>query len=701
MVGIGLLYKFGYFRQHVNRNGEQVAVYEENNFGQMPVRLVNKSTGQRLKIAVEMPGRIVFAQVWVTAVGSVPLYLMDADVEENSQKDRYITSKLYDSSTRERIEQEFLLGIGGVTLLKAVAVEPSVFHLNEGHSAFLLLEQMKLLMKDANLDFETAREVVRSRSVFTTHTPVPAGNERHNKGLIENYFRAYVEQCGITWEQFWNLGHLYSGEDTDFEMTVFALKMCSRYNGVSRLHGEVARQMWQHVWRGFLPEEVPIDHVTNGVHFGSWISDDMRATLETYAGIDTEGALLDAKEWRRIDDIPSGVLWQTHNHLKNRLVDVVRQAVQAQWTREGEDPELLEQFQARINPAAFTIGFARRIATYKRPLLLLKNIERLRRLMRNDTYPVQIIIAGKAHPADKEAAGLIKEIVRVSKDKDFLGRLIFVEDYNIRLARALVSGVDLWLNNPVRPMEASGTSGMKAAFNGVINCSILDGWYDECYAGNNGWAIGDRTVYENRESQDLLDSESLYALLEEKIVPMFYSRTSRNVPEQWTTYMKNVMKSTLPAFNTHRMLRDYALQMYEPAAASGAGMVKGDFAKARTLADWKKKLPLRFGTLTLREVRIEGLDGNILNVKNRLRVTANVEPGKMRPSEILMEVVVQGAAGELSCKPMTLKKNHGAYLVYEGEFAPPATGQYKYGIRAIPVHQDTASKFDASLVSWG
>ncbi len=703
LVGVGLLYKFGYFVQRITREGEQVPVYEENNFAEMPIRPVRDSEGQKIKISVELPGRVVWAQVWVIHVRSVPLCLMDSDVEENSQKDRLLTSKLYDSSTRERIEQEIMLGIGGVRTLRALKVTPSVYHLNEGHSAFLLLEQLRLLMNEQGLDFESAREVVRSRSVFTTHTPVPAGNERHNKSLVENYLRSYVDQWGISWEQFWNLGHVFSGEDSDYEMTVLALKLCSRYNGVSRLHGEVARGMWHQVWHGFLNQETPISSITNGVHVGSWVADDIRALLETYTGMPLAQALRDPSVWERIEDIPNNVLWETHSRLKAWLLETVRQSVQGHWTREGEEPEMLEQLRVRLNPAALTIGFARRIATYKRPLLVLKDLERLRDLVRHATYPVQILFAGKAHPADKQAASLIKEIVRISKQPEFLGRVVFLEGYDIRLARALVSGVDLWLNNPIRPMEASGTSGMKAALNGVINCSILDGWWEECYEANEecGWSIGKGIVLENRETQDRIDSGNLYDLLEGRVIPAFYNRNARNIPEQWTKRMKAAMRGALEQFTAARMLKEYATSMYEPAAKHGAVLAKSNFAKARELGEWKKKLPVRFSSLALREVRLEGIEGNVLNVNDSLRVTALVEPGRLRPAELQLEIVVEDRDGEVSCTALKHTRTQDSLLEFQGQFTPPRTGQYKYGIRAIPVHRELVTKLESNLVSWG
>lgn len=703
LVGVGILYKFGYFEQRIDRNGDQVPVYVENNFAQMPVSPVLDAQGKPARVSVEMPGRWVHAQAWVVQVGSVSLYMLDTDIDDNAEKDRYLTSKLYDSSTRERIEQEILLGIGGTRLLKSLGIAPSVYHLNEGHSAFLLVEQLRMLMVDDGLPFETAREVVRARSVFTTHTPVPAGNERFNMSLIENYFRPYIDKFGMTWEQFANLGHVYAGTASDFEMTILALKMCSRYNGVSRLHGRVARDMWHHAWRGFLPEEVPIGHITNGVHYGSWVADDIREVIRAYAGITSERALLEPDEWDKIHDIPDKALWDVHTTLKGRLIETVRQTVQHQWAREGEDPSLLEQFRVRLNPAALTIGFARRIATYKRPLLLLKDLERLRAIVKNETNPVQIIFAGKAHPADKQAAALIREIVAVSKQPDFLGRLVFLENYNIRLARALVSGVDLWLNNPVRPMEASGTSGMKAAFNGVVNCSILDGWWDECYEEDpeSGWAIGDGVELGNRDVQDVNDSGRIYEILEERVIPTYYNRNARNVPVDWVSVMKHAMSAGLRRYNTHRMLKEYAEQMYEPAAAAAASLTTKKWAGAASLGDWRKRLPVRFASLSLDEVRVDGLKGNILNAQDKLRVSVTVSPGKMRPSEILLELVLH-MAGE---QPVAFELEHtgkrGSQLVYEGEFGAPGNGQYRYGIRAIPVHEGTVTKFDSCLASWG
>ena len=705
LVGISLLYKYGFFNQRINRKGEQVPEYRRNNFAVMPVEIVKGEGPEKLLVSLDFPGRTVKAQVWKAQAGRTRLFFLDTDVEDNSIRDREITNKLYDAETRERIEQEILLGIGGARLLHLYGIDPSVVHLNEGHSAFILIERIAILMKERNLDFDTAREVVRASTVFTTHTPVPAGIERFDQVLIENYFRTYLHQAGIQWDQFWNLGHIYAGDSSPFDMTVCALKLSNRRNAVSRLHGRVSREMWHALWPGFIPEELPIMHVTNGVHAGSWIADGIKELL---VGKDN----LEESSLETLPDIPERIgavadkdLWETHQSLKKRLFDTVRTVVKNNWIREEEDFTLWERFQDRLDPEALTIGFARRFATYKRPTLLLSNLERLKKLLTNSSRPIQFIMAGKAHPADRAGADLIRRIVEISKQDEFLGKIIFLENYDIRLARILVSGVDVWLNTPVRPLEASGTSGMKAAVNGVINCSILDGWWDEAYDGTNGWAIGGRTENGNSDLQDRMDAESMYNLLEEKVTPLFYKRDKRNIPVDWIGIMKRSISTVLPQYNTHRMIRDYTECLYEPSAKRALALTENDFGTARDLAAWKKRIANRFSTLHIQNVNVKGLEGDILRVEDKVVITAVVSRGSLEDGEIHAETVVEDLVGDSHepycfCKKMELIRSENGILTFRAEFSPKKTGQYRYGIRVLPHHPRWSSKYEPGLVLW-
>lgn len=705
LAGVTLLYKYGYFRQRITKMNEQVCEYNQNDFAGMPVDVVRGENGERLIVSVDFPGRIVKAQVWKADVGRVALYFLDTDIEENAVKDREITDRLYDSETRERIEQEILLGLGGVKLLKGLDITPALFHLNEGHSAFLIIERIVALMKDEGLDFDTAKEVVRASTVFTTHTPVSAGNERFDKALIENYFRNYVQQAGISWDQFWTLGHIYAGDESAFDMTVCALKSSFKRNAVSRLHGKVAREMWQKLWNGFLIDEIPIDHITNGVHVPSWMADEMKHVVETYGGV-TGDRCSDVSAWKKIDDIPDEKLWKIHKTLKNKLFDRIAVTIQKNWTREGVDPGIWNEFRKHLNPDALTLGFARRFAQYKRPTLILKDMERLKQFIASDKTPVQFIFAGKAHPADRAGADMIREIVRLSKTDEFIGRLIFLEDYNIDMARLLVSGVDIWLNNPVRFQEASGTSGMKACLNGVINCSIPDGWWDEAFDGSNGFAIGRGVVYENAETQSLVDADNLYSLLEEQIVPGYYRRDKQGIPAGWVQLMKNAIRTVTPVFNTHRMLADYVSLMYEPTAERYLQIQEKEFSTANKLAEWKKKLAARFSTLHIKSMQIDGIHGDVGSYGSRILVRVIINKGDLSPEDILPEFIVQNSRGT-GTEPfhfiarMKLVEKRKNLLTFETEFQADCSGKFKYGVRVMPYHTHLGSKYENSLIVWG
>ncbi|MBU4253405.1 MAG: alpha-glucan family phosphorylase [Acidobacteria bacterium] len=705
LVGVSLLYKFGYFNQRINRNGEQVPEYRRNNFARMPVEIVKGGGPEKLMVTLDFPGRSVKAQVWKAQAGRTSLYFLDTDVEDNSIRDREITDKLYDAETRERIEQEILLGIGGARLLHLLGIDPSVFHLNEGHSAFILIERIALLMKERGLDFDTAREVIRASTVFTTHTPVPAGIEKFDQVLVENYFRVYLQQAGLQWEQFWNLGQIYAGDSSPFDMTVCALKLSNRRNAVSRLHGRVSREMWHTLWPGFIPEELPILHVTNGVHAGSWIADGIKELLVKKEDGDRSPLETRPDIPERVSAIADADLWETHLTLKKRLFDTVRSVVKENWIREEEDFTLWERFQDRLDPKALTIGFARRFATYKRPTLLLSNPDRLKKLITNSSRPVQFILAGKAHPADRAGAELIRRIVEISKQDEFLGKIIFLENYDIRLARILVSGVDVWLNTPVRPLEASGTSGMKAAMNGVPNCSILDGWWDEAYDGTNGWAIGGGTENGNGDLQDRMDAESMYDLLEEKVIPLFYLRDKRNIPPDWIGIMKRSMATVLPKYNTHRMVHDYMTCLYEPTVERALALAEDDFGTARDLAVWKKRIANRFSTLHIQNVNVKGLQGDILRVGDKVVITAVVSRGSLEDEEIHAETVVEDLTGDSHepycfCEKMELIQSKNGTLTFRAEFSPKRTGQFRYGIRVLPHHPRWSSKYEPGLVLW-
>ncbi len=701
-VGISLLYKQGYFHQKINGNGDQVVEYWDNDFASMPIVQLHNGETERVLVTVDLPGRTVYAQIWEIRVGRAKLYLLDTDVVENSRTDRDITSRLYEPSSKGRIEQEIVLGVGGVRLLNALDIEPSLYHLNEGHSAFLLFERMRQLMLVGNVDFATAKEIVRGSTVFTMHTPVPAGNERFERSLVENYFRSYAAEMGVPWDALWNMGHIYAEEADHLNMTVLALQLSCIRNGVSRLHGDVSRKMWMDLWRGFLLSEVPVGHITNGIHIPSWLDERLRHAIEETCNLSIHKTLKGKHDWDCLDSIDDRRLWDTHVALKHKLYEEIRHSITEQWTREGEAPNRLRMFLNALNPDHLTLCFARRFTAYKRPTLLFHNLQKTKELFCNHGRPVNIIFAGKAHPADTIGASFINLICRLAKQDDFMGRVIFLESFDIRLARLLVSGADVWLNNPTRLMEASGTSGMKAAANGVPNCSILDGWWDEAFDGHNGWAVGEGLVYETQVNQDIVDADNLYEVLETQVIPEFYGRNEDGVPHAWIRRMKEAMKTAFRQYGTHRMVHDYINDMYTPAIDILAKRAKKDNALAKEIGDWRKRIPGRFATVNIREVRVDGIHGDVFKLGKTLKVNAKVDRGQMLSEEILAELILADTneSTVLDCVPMSLKHSEGNSLEFHAEYSPSFSGPCRYGVRIIPIHPGLVSKYETHLIRW-
>ncbi|RPJ09482.1 MAG: alpha-glucan family phosphorylase [Spirochaetaceae bacterium] len=715
MVGVGLLYKNGYFKQGISRDGEQLVEYYYNDFFRMPLLECHRNN-EKMVVSIEFPGRKVNARIWEAHVGRVIVYFFDTDIPENSPADRTITSKLYGGGKQVRIEQEILLGIGGIRLFGQLGITPSVYHLNEGHSAFLIIERLINLTRDHGLDIETAREVIKSSTVFTTHTPVPAGNETFDMPLVENYLRNYSESQGLPWQEVADLGHKNITDTGPYEMTALALKNTCKRNGVSRLHGEVSRKMWTDIWSGFLTEEVPITHITNGVHAATWITTEIKALINKFCSLNFNADLLNKTEWKKLDQIPDDTLWLNHVNLKNKLFDLIKERVSANWTREGEDPALLDRFLANLTPAPLTIGFARRFASYKRATLILRDLERLKKLLSNSKGKVQLIFAGKAHPNDKAGFDLIRQIVQLSKKEEFLGKIIFVENYDMMLARRMISGVDVWLNTPRRPLEASGTSGQKAGMNGILNMSVLDGWWDECCEEGNGWAIGDRKEYKNPETQDIVDCDSFYDHMENETIPLYYTRNSKGIPDKWVRMMKNSMTRVISEFNTHRMLSDYTVKMYIPAADKYVSFAGDNFQKAREIAMWKKSIRARFPSIHINSFSISGIEGDILNVGDELSFALEVHKGKIDRDEIRAEIVIfqdleedalhflgddVALREDIALVPMTVAEEAADILKYSGMYKAAKSGKFNYGIRILPCHPEVDDHKDLNLVFWG
>ncbi len=706
LVAVGLLYHQGYFRQYLNADGWQQEQYPETDFYNIPIRPIRDDHGEHLKISVELDDRLLHAQLWRAEVGRVPLVLLDTNIPENSPHDRKVTATLYGGDRDTRIRQEILLGIGGLRALRAIGITPRVCHMNEGHSAFLVLEQLRLLVQDQGLDFQTALEVVSAGNVFTTHTPVAAGNERFEKDLIERYFHRFHESLGLGCRDFLALGR--ENEDDDHEpfcMTVLALKTARHSNGVSRLHGKVSRHMWQRVWPGVPEDEIPISHITNGVHTRTWISNDLAHLYDTYLGPDWIENPDDPGLAEAVHTIPDEELWRTHTYRRERLVAFARRRLRLQLERRGLPAKQVAIADEVLDPNALTIGFARRFATYKRGTLIFKDMERLKRLLLDRERPVQLIFAGKAHPMDNPGKELIRQIIHFARDPELRRRIVFIEDYDMRVARVLVQGVDVWLNTPLRPKEASGTSGMKAAANGVLNLSVLDGWWDEGYSPDHGWAIGSGEAYQDLNLQDLVESQALYDLLEQEVIPLFYARGRDRLPRGWIRRMKQTIMSVVPFFNTWRMVKDYFSTGYGPAANDVELMSHEGYRRARELAAWKAKVRAAWDHVRVRSKRSISGNGE-LNVGDALEVEAVVELGGLDPDDVRVELFhgpadasgnIQGGAAEsMSFVSMT---QDGAG-VFKGVIVCDTTGRHGYTVRILPRHPALHNPFELFLVRW-
>lgn len=705
-IAVGLLYRKGYFRQYLNADGWQQEYDIENDFFNLALEKVLDSNGETMKVDVDLPGRKVYAQIWKANVGRIQLYYLDANIEENSVEDRDITAQLYGGNLETRIQQEILLGIGGIKALKKLGIKPTIYHMNEGHSAFLSLERIRQLMIDDKLDRKTAREVVFSSNVFTTHTPVPAGNDVFPIEMMQKYFVDYIKQIDMSMEEFLKLGKIDpNNQKEDFCMTVLALNLSAENNGVSELHGHVSREMWKDIWKGVPAKELPIDSITNGIHTLSWISFDMQNLLDRYLGPRWRTKPLEYGIWERVQRIPDAELWRTHERRKERLIDFCRERLKAQIINRGFTKNEINHAEQILTPEALTIGFARRFATYKRGTLLFRDIERLKKIISNPHRPVQIIFAGKSHPHDNGGKELIKNIAEICRREEFRDHIVFLEDYDINVARYMVQGVDVWLNNPRRPLEASGTSGMKVPPNGGLNFSILDGWWDEAYDGQNGWAIGNREEYTDLEYQDEVESNALYNVLENEIIPLYYERGRDDIPRQWVTAMKWSMQTVCPQFSTNRMVADYFNKFYTNASRRYINMTSDDFKKSKELKSWKDNIYSKWSKVSFENTMSEMPSRN-LQVGSKFEVKTIVNLGNIAPDSVRVELY----HGKLSMKdeitePTIVEMKHSSDLgngrhSFIGSLECVNTGQSGYAIRMYPYHKDLGYKFDMKMIIW-
>ena len=708
LVAVGLLYQQGYFRQRLNADGWQLELFPRNDFANMPVQQVRGPDGGPLTIEVELSGRAVVSQVWKVQVGRVSLFMLDTNVPANTPEDRQITSQLYGGDQDMRIRQEIILGIGGVRMLRALDLAPKAYHMNEGHSAFLGLERIRLLMHEKKVSFDEAREAVASSNVFTTHTPVPAGNDAFEPPLIDTHFADYWPQLGISREEFLGLGRQDPAcPDEPMSLTVLAMKLSTSRNSVSRLHGEVSRKLWASIWPGIPPGEVPIGSITNGIHTRSWISHDLAELFDRYLGPDWQEKPADMNVWQAAARIPDTELWRTHERRRERLVAFVRGRLRQQLGSTGAGSAELAAAEEVLDPEALTIGFARRFATYKRADLILADLDRLAAMLNDADRPVQIIFAGKAHPRDNPGKDLIRRIVHTARLGSFRRSMVFLDDYDMNVARYLVQGVDVWLNTPLRPMEASGTSGMKVAANGGLNVSVLDGWWVEGYDPSVGWAIGSGETYDDLEYQNSVESEALLNLMEKQIVPLFYDRGPDHLPRGWIAKMRANMSRIAPVFNTNRMVRQYAEQFYAPAAARWDKLTIDGMAHAKALGQWKRHVREHFGDVRIESVH-DDMDENGVgaHVGREIRVEAVVHLGQLGPDDILVEMYHgpldnDGQLNEGEALTMTQTDAAGDNSVrYEAKMPCRRSGMTGYTIRIVPRHPDISEPCDMAMIKW-
>ena len=702
-VAVGLLYRHGYFRQEIDKDGAQHAVSLNQNFHHLPIREVQRD-GAGLLISVRILDREVFAKVWQLPVGRIDLFLLDTDIPENNAEDRLITAELYGGDQEMRMRQEIVLGIGGVKALKALGIDPEVFHMNEGHSAFLAMERIRRKVVEKKLEFYSALQIVASANIFTTHTPVPAGNDSFPREMMRKYFGDFAKELGIPFDELFSFGQTRVDRSDPFSMTILALRMSRHSNGVSKLHGEVSRSLWKDVWNGVPVHEVPITSVTNGIHTKTWMAPEFSALYRKYLG-EWEERITEPDFWRRVIDIPDSELWETHQQLKHRLVEFVRERVRIRRERIGDSPEAIHNVNRILDPEVLTIGFARRFATYKRGALLFSDKERLKRLLNDTTRPVQFIFAGKAHPRDEGGRALIQEVYRFSREAGFENRVVFLEDYDSYIARRLVQGVDLWLNNPLRPMEASGTSGMKCAPNGGINLSVLDGWWHEGFNGNNGWAIAAEISDGTVEFQSAVDANSLYQLLENQIIPLYYAKPDGKLPLAWLQLMRESIRSVTPVFNTHRMVKEYTERLYIPAARSHENFAQNGCEPATQLSQWKARTRKDWPQVRIHDVQVGNKDRQNILVGESLQVSAHVYLGDVDPNHVRVEAY-HGEADNGGIKNPSVsvlnasgRNGDGSYL-YQGSVPASESGAYGFSVRVVPTHPHLMQSHELRLIAW-
>ena len=704
LTGVGLLYRYGYFRQNISIAGEQLSYYDAQQFSKIPVQPAFDKNGGWVSIEVEFPGRIVNARVWQVNVGSVKLFLLDTDFDGNSDEDRFVTHHLYGGDNENRLKQEMLLGLGGIRVLKELGIESDIYHCNEGHAAMIGLERIKDLVENKALKYAEAKEVVRASTLFTTHTPVPAGHDSFHQDLFYKYMENYPGKVEITWNEFLSLGKASLSED-HFNMSYLACNLSVGINGVSRLHGDVSKEILRPLYEGYLAEEIQVGYVTNGVHYSTWVAKEWKEIHQKYFGDKFPEQQLDFDVWEHIYMIPDEEIWNIKQNLRLKTIGYIKQRFTDTWIKRHENPKQISEVLGKLNPYALTIGFARRFATYKRAHLLFRNLDRLAKLVNNPARPLQFIFAGKAHPADKAGQDLIKYIVEISKRPEFIGKILFVQNYDMNLAKMMLQGVDIWMNTPTRPLEASGTSGEKGVMNGTIHFSVLDGWWVEGYKKDAGWALAQENSYDLSELQDELDAETIYNIFEDEILPAFYTRNNKGVPEKWVSYIKNTFAKVAPHFTTARMIRDYQERFYNPQAIRSARLIASNYQIAKEIAKWKFDVSAIWDNIEVKEVKITNGITNVLKIGENYPARVVVDLKALKPEDAGVEMVItengeDDPATLVDCLQFEVEKIEGSIVTFKLNLQLMNSGAFSYAIRLYPKNPELPHRQDFHYLKW-
>lgn len=703
MTAVGFLYRYGYFTQTLSVDGQQIANYEPQNFNQLPIEQVMDADGHPMVLEVPYPGRIIYSHIWRVNVGRMKLYLLDTDFDLNSEFDRSITHQLYGGDWENRIKQEYLLGIGGVLMLKKLGVKSKLYHCNEGHATLLNLQRLVDYVQDEKLNFNEALELVRASSLYTVHTPVPAGHDYFDEGLFGKYMSEFPAKLGISWADLMNMGRENPNTNERFSMSVFALNTCQEANGVSWLHGEVSKKMFAGIWKGYSWEESHVGYVTNGVHMPTWAASEWKAFYLEHLGPQVFADQSNPEAWKGIFSVSDEAIWDLRMTLKNKFINFVKRDFKAKWLANQRDPSAVMDILEKINPNALIIGFARRFATYKRAHLLFTDLDRLAKIVNNEKFPVQFVFSGKAHPADGAGQGLIRRIMEISRMPQFLGKIIFLEDYNMVVAKRLVTGVDIWLNTPTRPLEASGTSGEKAEMNGVLNFSVLDGWWYEGYRFDEkaGWALTDKRTFTDQSQQDKLDAATIYSMLENEIIPLYFEKNSKGYSPRWIEYIKNSIGHIAPHFTMKRMIDDYITRFYDPESRRFNALAANNFALAKEIVAWKEKVVAAWDGIKVLDFQADGpiasSTGQTYNVKAVIDTNGL---GRSIGLEFVVYRVKDGEEHLYETKQFTVTKEDNGILTYELHDKIHDAGVFRYGFRLYPTNPNLAHRQDFAYVRW-